>query len=64
MPPGRGLGYPAIMHDSVRKRAQDRALSEQREQVARTLKRAFPLPESGSFNDLLAAIDLVQPKRR
>ena len=48
----------------MKERSRNRGLPEHREQLARTLKRAFPLPESGSFNDLLTAIDLAETGRK
>ena len=50
------------MRDSMGERPGKLVADKQR-QVGATLKRAFPLPPSGSFGDLLAALDAVDPER-
>lgn len=42
---------------------RSRRATDARERVARSLQRAFPLPDSGEFNDLLAALGSSRPTR-
>ena len=51
------------MRDSTWEPPASQLVSDRQRQVGATLKRAFPLPPSGSFGDLLAALDAADPER-